>query len=113
MIPSLFPRYYLDDHHTGQVLSLDTKDYLLAGFFGALYVFWRTDFSTSARAFLGNLAFLAVAALGLLAASSLPGVHALIAAATFLLVLAMLRSRAMVRLVVSYHAINGWEVIKA
>lgn len=108
----LFPSYYLDDHHTGQVLPLHTKEYVLAGLLASLYVYWRTDLHTFVRAFLTNIAFLVVAAVSVLAASSLPGAYALIAAIAIPIILALLQSRAMIRYIVSYHAVNGWDVTK-
>ena len=107
-----FPSYYLDDHHTGQILPLETKEYVLAGLLASLYVYWRTDLRTFARAFLTNVAFLVVAAISILAASSLPSAYALIAVVAIPIALALLQSRAMIRYIVAYHASNGWEVTR-
>lgn len=106
----LFPIFYLDDQRTGKVIALRSTDYVLAGALASLYVLWRTDVRTFFKAFLANLVFIALAALGILAASNLSGAYAVIAAVMALGVLGAEQSRLMIRYVVEHHADHGWGV---
>lgn len=106
----LFPVYYLDQRRKGQLITISRKDYWLAGLFASLYVLWRTNLRTFAKAFLANLLFLALAALALLAASALPAALGLMAVAVAITSLGIEQSRTMVRYVVQHYKNRGWDL---
>lgn len=108
----LFPTYDLEDPGTGRVRQLGAADYLLAGVLASLYVLWQTDMRTFTRALVTNVVFIILAGVGVLTASSLPGIYALFSAIGIPILLAAMQSREMIKYVVVYHAINGWDVTR-